>query len=384
MNVRQAQSDYVEFDEYGRLNAAHFDASQDFAKNEFFYAVVQAACYIMCFYGTELASSRRMSERVGDMWRTVLSSPLDPLRYCLKSVQTEFVKLALYTGLLATHTLRASAVAVHLKQVDSDVVSALGLTEALNLKQPTKFFDDTHSVSGRTDSSQSVAQSAVDQTNKRNSERCVAKEIVRLHESRGTSIVATKANPLDSYFPFDPCMLAKLHKHIDKHYRPWNGVPGLPKGDKNQCNASNFSEGSDEDDQDSDRSDIEEESVAMSLASKASSYAGSAINSFALESHNHNPFVTKQLGSEYHQYQVGSHTSIMSMSYPSLSSASSSIAGMNQYEGVISLTDQHDLAAVAGRAAVYDNQLPDESKSDWPERDPHRGRQYSVGSTGSW
>ena len=34
-------------------------------------------------------------------------------------------------------------------------------------------------------------------------------------------------NPLDSFFPYDPCLLRMLHEPIEKHYRAWKGVPGL-------------------------------------------------------------------------------------------------------------------------------------------------------------
>ena len=34
-------------------------------------------------------------------------------------------------------------------------------------------------------------------------------------------------NPLDSFFPYDPCLLRMLHQPIEKYYRVWRGVPGL-------------------------------------------------------------------------------------------------------------------------------------------------------------
>ena len=43
----------------------------------------------------------------------------------------------------------------------------------------------------------------------------------------GSSCKGSKLNPLDSFFPFDPCLLRAVHMKIDDKYRPWYGVPGL-------------------------------------------------------------------------------------------------------------------------------------------------------------
>ncbi len=39
--------------------------------------------------------------------------------------------------------------------------------------------------------------------------------------------VITSSNPLDSFFPFDPCLLRMLHHSISGYYREFTGVPGL-------------------------------------------------------------------------------------------------------------------------------------------------------------
>ena len=43
----------------------------------------------------------------------------------------------------------------------------------------------------------------------------------------GASLKGAKANPLDSFFPFDPCLLRAMHDVIGSRYRSWQGVPGL-------------------------------------------------------------------------------------------------------------------------------------------------------------
>ena len=53
--------------------------------------------------------------------------------------------------------------------------------------------------------------------------------------SRGLSadldsgVSANVFNPLDSFFPFDPCLLKMAHSMIAGDYRSWDGVPGLPR-----------------------------------------------------------------------------------------------------------------------------------------------------------
>lgn len=43
-------------------------------------------------------------------------------------------------------------------------------------------------------------------------------------------IMGTGNNPLESFFPYDPCLLRKMHRCIDGSYRTWKGVPGLDPG----------------------------------------------------------------------------------------------------------------------------------------------------------
>lgn len=40
----------------------------------------------------------------------------------------------------------------------------------------------------------------------------------------------TSFNPLDSFFPFDPCLLKLAHGMVASYYRSWDGVPGLDRG----------------------------------------------------------------------------------------------------------------------------------------------------------
>ena len=66
-----------------------------------FYSVMQAACYVMCFLGVELAQKQRTDPKLRQAWEVTLGCPFDPLRYCIKSVKWEFLRLSLFTDLVA-------------------------------------------------------------------------------------------------------------------------------------------------------------------------------------------------------------------------------------------------------------------------------------------
>ena len=59
-------------------------------------------------------------------------------------------------------------------------------------------------------------------------------------------------NPLDSFFPFDPCLLVVLHNTINCNYRRWVGVPGLQVGTSGVL--------------DDDARETDSEGVAMSIS----------------------------------------------------------------------------------------------------------------------
>ena len=46
-------------------------------------------------------------------------------------------------------------------------------------------------------------------------------------KSPNNRVIGTGANPLESFFPFDPCLLEIMHCHVEKRYRRWSGLPGV-------------------------------------------------------------------------------------------------------------------------------------------------------------
>lgn len=71
------------------------------SKHLLYFSAMQAACYVLCFLGTELALKQRANTKLRQAWEVALSSSLDPLRYCIKSVKWEFLRLSLFTDLVA-------------------------------------------------------------------------------------------------------------------------------------------------------------------------------------------------------------------------------------------------------------------------------------------
>lgn len=150
------------------MSGGHFEASLSKAekinKHETFYCCVQALCYICCFYGSEVVQYHITLEHLRRRWECVLTSSLRPLKYCLRSVKIEYVRLIVACGLL-----REECWAL----LPADLMSS---------------------------------------------------------SSSSTSSITCNSsyqNPLDSFFPFDPCLLLKVHQRVEHIYRSWTGIPGV-------------------------------------------------------------------------------------------------------------------------------------------------------------
>ena len=75
-----------------------------------FYAVMQAACYVVCFTAGLLRSHPGGAAFLASLpWGPCIACPLDPLSRCLPSVGAEFVRVARVLGLATPAELRASA-----------------------------------------------------------------------------------------------------------------------------------------------------------------------------------------------------------------------------------------------------------------------------------
>lgn len=150
----------VELDEYGRY--VPVSNANSFSRHETFYCALQAACYLMCFYGVDIAKMQLQSSLLRVDWEHILTSRLEPMRYCLHSIRLEFFRLISHVGLLREE------------------------------------------IWNHPNFSTELLQSQTISTNKK-----------------------TTSNPLDSFFPFDPCLLLGLHHRVEDSYRQWTGLPGM-------------------------------------------------------------------------------------------------------------------------------------------------------------
>jgi hypothetical protein len=181
------KEELIEIDEYGRRRIVT-EVQSNVSKHETFYSCVQSACYILCFYGTEMAALQRNSSNTRKRWQRVISCRLIPLKYCLQSVRLEFVRLA-----------------QHVDMFDAAGWSSLP-SEILDLSEDKE--NCGTAGSGSSSGSGGVGSSSSN------------------YASSGSGS-NSYANPLDSFFPFDPCLLSLMHERIEKGYRTWRGVPGL-------------------------------------------------------------------------------------------------------------------------------------------------------------
>jgi hypothetical protein len=202
----------VEFDEFGRAFVREVTVS----RHELFYSVVQAACYTLCFYGVSMAARQREDDAVRRCWETVVTCKFDPLRYCLKTVRVEFIRLAAAVGLFSSHCWDS---------IPADLLYA----EVLQQQQQQQQAQQTK-LSRGSDNATTTTFTTTEATSLHSSVLARSHGVVQsqgIVMGSGSRTEVQSANTLDSFFPFDPCLLCKLHQTVEKGYRSWDGVPGL-------------------------------------------------------------------------------------------------------------------------------------------------------------
>lgn len=148
-------------------------------------------------------------------------------------------------------------------------------------------------------------------------------------------------NPLDSFFPFDPCLLSQLHDYVLGGYVTWEGIRGLDYQPSADSGNTFLGEGNDDDD------DNEvEQSLVSSMASSITSLS---------------------LGRSVGAGQSYGAAMSLGVSFNAASSlASTYSSGHNHQE--VSFEQGGDVSSSPYNIRVLEK----------------RTRQYSVGSTGSW
>lgn len=147
--------------------------------HETFYYCMQAVLYVYCFHGTDLVAfdstngTTKYSRITMQHLERCIVSSLDPLRFCLASVRTEFLRLALHTGMLS---------AVCVGGISKDLL-------------PSGDGNASASNNDGTAGSRAPIKIVIGQPGR----RTVARSL------------SAGANPLDTFFPFDPCLLRYIH-----------------------------------------------------------------------------------------------------------------------------------------------------------------------------
>jgi len=186
------------------------DARQQSDHHSLFYTVCQAAFYIMCFRGNDafdyykeaVSSEEEIEKKISDSnfdetsesqypdlesinleskrWSSLCGHSLQPLRFCLESVRSEFLHVAHFYCL-----------------IDEVILNKL-VADAKRLS--------TGRVNKKAASSISTAAT-----------------LERRRQKGGVGGLGHGSNPLKSFFPFDPLLLRNSHEFIEPLYTYWQG-----------------------------------------------------------------------------------------------------------------------------------------------------------------
>lgn len=169
------------------------DSREQCNLHSLFYTVCQSAFYIMCFRGSEAVAfyeSKVENDPTDETiqhinigasrWNHICSHPLQPLRYCLESVRSEFLHL-------------------------SQMYSLMDVT----LLQSLMIDDGEGTNRKRTRIAQKIKSAVTLKAERR---------------TGGVGGLGAGKNPLDSFFPFDPYLLRHSHHFIEPYYRHWSDL----------------------------------------------------------------------------------------------------------------------------------------------------------------
>ncbi len=207
------------------------------SRHEYFYAVVQAVCYVLCFLGTEVASQHRMNEAIQNTWQRIVSSNLDPLRYCLRTVRLEFLRLAAFVGLFSDNCWASFAPDLAYIEKQEAMTRPTGGAASVVGSTTGGATTTTFSVTATFTTASAATSSSIGVpiatgSRLRSGTSALDTSMASIGAAYARMDRATGKNPLDSFFPFDPCLLEKMHRLIEGSYRAWTGVPGLPVADE--------------------------------------------------------------------------------------------------------------------------------------------------------
>jgi hypothetical protein len=291
--------------EFGRKVITDYDT---LSRHETFFCCVQSMCYAICFLGISMAQIMATSPEEKLHWEVVLNSEFHPLRYAIPTIRTEFLRIAVAGGLIAT-TTRGGGLAV--------------------------------ATGGGANNFSSLSSSS--------------------------------HNPLDTFFPFDPCLLVQVHEQVRDSYRIWETETVLESGVDRGLGSD------DEEDEEESESESEDQRESAEGGDEMLSSVASSIASIAFGGDGMN--VSLSVGG------VGSPSSAYLASRPGPKRGdlrrdllAHQTPPSNSSSPQRSVTSYDEIAALTGEAGCG---LSGEDAWLVMLR-AKRARQSSVGSAGSW
>lgn len=218
------------------------DAQGQCNLHSLFYTVCQSAFYIMCFRGVEAIKfyHKTRSTNVKDVsvdgdhvdigparWTAICNHSLQPLRFCLESVRTEFLHLA----------------------------TMYKLIDDFALQKLTQQSSQVHATNKETENSQQNIRRKKRAETKISTPSMLEKE--RL--VGGVGGLGQGTNPLDSFFPFDPFLLRRAHIYVEPFYKHWSDITPPRVDDESAFGADGAVVHDSDDEQDDDESTSDEE-----------------------------------------------------------------------------------------------------------------------------
>lgn len=202
-----------------------------------FYTVCQSSFYIMCFRGVDAIEFHRNAlsspecpydepSRIdisAERWTRLCEHPLQPLRYCLESVRSEFLMISKKYDLIGEEVLN---------QLVAD--------------------------------EKRMASDAGKQRKKRRSKISTPATLEKERQTGGVGGMGHGMNPLESFFPFDPYLLHRSSKHIEPFYGHWEEPIPASVSDGEEVDTDpdeiieDDSSDTDSDDDDSDNDSVQE------------------------------------------------------------------------------------------------------------------------------
>jgi hypothetical protein len=245
-------------------------------QNKMFYSLCQSAFYIIVFRGCDSQGNDGELRQLRALpWLDVLRSGLDPLKFCLDSVCREFIRVARELKLVnlawLNHTERRLQSMSNLR-INTNVVSESrsgspstpmrrkkkrarlsndGKDEATSKKltyvqcfscgkwRVIPAQDKREDVEWTCSMNKLVApQLANCNVPEEAMSQYHPNSVSESEQNEQYSALATVENPLDSFFPFDPCLLRRTAHHLRGLYRHWGDTQKETDGKLNEGDIS--------------------------------------------------------------------------------------------------------------------------------------------------